>query len=175
MIVSDGGAFSQIISAPLGPRGEKPRSAGLTMVIDKGLGFSTLTDILEVGAAYVDLFKFGFGTSPLYPEPILRRKLALLDEVEVLACPGGTLGEIAWLQGVYEAYLQRCKRIGFTAMEVSDGTIELPQMLGKRPSLAPRQSFLSLSLKLAKNSHTPWTSSAAPAVSLPIWTPDRIM
>ncbi|WP_284200265.1 phosphosulfolactate synthase, partial [Alicyclobacillus sacchari] len=38
---------------------------------------------------------------------------------------GGTLGEIAWLQGVYEAYLQRCKRIGFTAMEVSDGTIEL--------------------------------------------------
>ncbi|GLG01090.1 phosphosulfolactate synthase [Alicyclobacillus hesperidum subsp. aegles] len=126
MIVSDGGAFSQIISAPLGLRAEKPRSTGLTMVIDKGLGFSTLTDILEVGAAYVDLFKFGFGTSPLYPEPILRRKLALLSEVEVLACPGGTLGEIAWLQGTYTEYLQRCQSIGFTAMEVSDGTIELP-------------------------------------------------
>jgi phosphosulfolactate synthase len=37
--------------------------------------------------------------------------------------PGGTLGEVALWQGTYDRYLDRARELGFTAIEVSDGTI----------------------------------------------------
>jgi phosphosulfolactate synthase len=125
VILSDSGAFSQIIKFPKGTRPGKPRRTGLTMVIDKGCGYETLSDVLEVSSAYIDVLKFGFGTSCLYPKHILRQKLSLARVYSVHTCPGGTLGEIAMIQDVFESYLQRCVRLGFTAMEISDGTISL--------------------------------------------------
>ncbi|GEO25103.1 phosphosulfolactate synthase [Alicyclobacillus acidoterrestris] len=125
MILSDSGPFSQIIGYPLGKRPGKPRDNGLTMVIDKGLGYEQLGDILEIASPYVDLVKFGFGTSCLYPRHILRQKLSLARVYAVQTCPGGTLGEIALTQGVYDKYVERCAKLGFTAIEISDGTIEL--------------------------------------------------
>ncbi|WAH40418.1 phosphosulfolactate synthase [Alicyclobacillus fastidiosus] len=125
MILSDSGAFSQIIQYPLGKRPGKPRESGWTMVIDKGLGYEQVSDLLEVASAYIDVLKFGFGTSCLYPRHILRQKLSLARVFSVLSCPGGTLGEIALSQNVYDKYLDRCVKLGFTAIEVSDGTIDL--------------------------------------------------
>lgn len=126
MILSDSGAFSHIIRYPSGKRPGKPRTTGITMVIDKGLGYEAENDLLEVAGAYVDIIKFGFGTSCLYPRHILRQKLSLARVYSVHACPGGTLAEIALKQRVFDAYLDRCVKLGFTAMEISDGTIELP-------------------------------------------------
>lgn len=125
MILSDRGPFSQILKAPIGGRPEKPRKTGFTMVIDKGLGFYELRDVLEVASSYIDVVKFGFGTSPMYPEHILRRKLCLLEDMAVSVMPGGTLAEIAYTQDVFEAYVRLCRKLGFNAVEISDGTIEL--------------------------------------------------
>lgn len=125
MILTNRGPFSQIINAPIGERAEKPRKTGFTMMIDKGLGFYGLRDVLETASSYVDVVKFGFGTSPLYPEHMLNRKLCLLSDVSVPASPGGTLTEIAYTQGVFSEYIRELKKLGFTAIEISDGTIEL--------------------------------------------------
>lgn len=125
MILSDNGAFSQILHYPIENRSQKPRLSGLTMVIDKGLGNHGLQEVLDVSSGYIDIVKLGFGTSCLYPEHILRRKLGVLKLYSVHTCPGGTLGEIAIWQGKYQLYVEKCRDLGFTAMEISDGTLEM--------------------------------------------------
>jgi len=117
--------WQEIIHYPLGQRLTKPRKRGLTMVIDKGLGLRELRDLLEMAGEYLDFLKFGFGTSALYDEELLKGKIMLCREYDVKPYPGGTLMEVAFLQGRYEAYLGRLLKLGFDTVEISDGTIQL--------------------------------------------------
>lgn len=103
----------------------KPRCQGLTMVIDKGLGRAATTDLLDMAANHVDFLKLGFGTSLVYPPGVLEDKIALAQSYGVAIYPGGTLLEVAELQGTAEAWLERACRLGFNAIEVSEGTIQL--------------------------------------------------
>lgn len=112
-------------SDPSGVRRAKPRSAGLTMVIDKGLGLTAFRDLLDMAAAHMDVIKLGFGTSALYPVPLLRQKIELARERELWIMPGGTFFEIARAQSPVERYLDRLKAIGFNAVEISDGTLSV--------------------------------------------------
>lgn len=141
VILSDSGAFSQIIRFPLGQRTSKPRLTGLTMVIDKGLGYEQMNDLFEVSSAYIDIMKFGFGTSCLYPRHVLRQKLSLARVYSIQTCPGGTLGEIAIAQNVFPAYVDRCVKLGFTAIEISDGTIQMDADIRRRAIETAKRSF----------------------------------
>jgi phosphosulfolactate synthase len=75
--------------------------------------------ILEAAAPYIDVWKFGWGSA--YLDTALDAKLRLLRRHDVTACPGGTLLEIAALQGRAEACLEWAAACGFTQVEVSDG------------------------------------------------------
>lgn len=107
-------------------RFRRPRTNGVTMVIDSGVGVTALRDLLELAGAHIDHWKLGFGTSALMPLAILEEKLALLHEHDILTYPGGTLLEAAVVQEHCRAYMKRAKDLGFKAVEVSEGTIELP-------------------------------------------------
>lgn len=117
--------WKQIIAYPLGKREVKPRENGLSMVIDKGLGLRELRDLLEVAGDYLDFLKLGFGTSLLYKENLLQAKIRLCQEYQVAIYPGGTLTEIAIMQGRYENFLIQAGKLGFKTIEISDGTISL--------------------------------------------------
>ena len=39
---------------------------GITMMLDKGMGPVTVIDLLEISGKYVDLAKFGWGTSAIH-------------------------------------------------------------------------------------------------------------
>ena len=99
----------------------KPRSRGLSMVLDKGLGFRGAEDLVETGAEYIDIIKLGWGTSCLYTETALVRKLALYREAGIRTCTGGTLAEIAYDHTEFDEFLKESKRLGFTSVEVSNG------------------------------------------------------
>jgi len=130
---------------PLEGRREKPRSTGLTMVIDKGVGLAALTDLLELNWPYVDFIKFSFGTSLIYPKKILQEKIELIKSYDVTPYPGGTLFEIAVAQNKMEEYFRKLKKLGFPALEISDGTIKLPVSLRKEAiRLARSAGFLVL-------------------------------
>jgi phosphosulfolactate synthase len=58
-------------------------------------------------------------------ENVVRRKIELIRAHQVDVYPGGTLMEVTLFQGVYPQYLQRAKELGFTAVEISDGTITM--------------------------------------------------
>jgi phosphosulfolactate synthase len=100
-------------------RSSKPRTAGLTHVLDKGETVESTRSILAASAAHVDVWKFGWGTA--YIDPTLADKLSLLRDADVRSCLGGTLLEIAWMQGKAEACLDWAGSVGFDRVEVSRG------------------------------------------------------
>lgn len=114
-----------LIAAPVPGRTQKPRQSGLTMVMDKGLGLSQTRELLELAAPYIDFIKLGFGTSVLYSPGLLGEKIRLARDAGVHVYPGGTFLEIAVVQHKLEAYLEKVARLGYTYVEVSDGTISL--------------------------------------------------
>lgn len=114
------------LDALINRRIRRPRTTGITMVIDTGLGISALRDILALAGDHIDHWKFGFGTSALMPLSILEEKLALLHHHDILTYPGGTLLEAAVVQEHCRIYMSRAADLGFGAVEISEGTIELP-------------------------------------------------
>lgn len=106
-------------------RPAKPRTTGLTMVIDKGLGVRETADLLELAAGAIDYIKFAFGTSLLYPRNVLDKKIAMIRERGIHVYPGGTLYELACVQGKEKAFARRAYELGFTLLEVSEGTADL--------------------------------------------------
>jgi phosphosulfolactate synthase len=104
----------------------KPRHTGLTMVLDKNLGLAALADLLDSAAEAIDLVKLGWGTSATQDRDFVRRKNAMLAAQGVLSCPGGTLFELAWLQGRVAPFLTEARALGFSCIEVSDGTVTMP-------------------------------------------------
>jgi phosphosulfolactate synthase len=105
----------------------KPRQQGLTMVLDRCQGLNDTQDLLALTGDYIDYIKLSFGTSVFVDETLLRRKIELVRAHEIDIYPGGTLMEVALFQGVYPQFVRRARALGFTALEISDGSITIPR------------------------------------------------
>lgn len=149
---TDNNGWREIIAFPLGERAAKPRHKGLTMVMDKGLGTGETRDLLKVNSRYIDFIKLGFGTPALYTEGILEEKIHLACSYNIDIYPGGTFFEIALWQDKLIEYLEKCKTLGFTAIEVSDGTINICREVRARAiNMAADRGFLVLTEVGKKN------------------------
>ena len=118
-------AWKNVVQMPMEGRSTKPRQTGLNMVIDKGIGFRYLEDLIEVAGDYIDIVKLTFGTSAFYDEDFLKKKNEMLTSSDIDIMPGGTFLEVAVWQGALAKYLQKARELGFSAIEVSDGTVEM--------------------------------------------------
>jgi len=112
---------------PLGARDGQSPHRGKTMLIDKGLGIHSFKDLLETAGEYIDYVKLGFGTAALYPASVLETKLSLAKEYQVAVYPGGTFFEVAFKHGKVKEYIIQMNQLGFTKIEVSDGTIDISE------------------------------------------------
>jgi len=108
-------------------RCQRPRSNGLTMVLDKSLAYSELESVLHIAHGYIDVVKMGWCTSAIFPAEIVRAKCALLAELRIDSCPGGTLFELAYIQGKFTQFLQEAHTLGFSCIEISNGTVPLDE------------------------------------------------
>jgi phosphosulfolactate synthase len=102
----------------------KPRIAGLTMVMDKGLSVTEAKNFLSVCHPHVDIIKLGFGTS--FVTPNLVEKLEVYRSYDLPIYFGGTLFEAFLIRNQFEDYIAVCKEFGISYMEVSDGSITIP-------------------------------------------------
>lgn len=105
-------------------RTSKPRRRGITHVIDKGTPLAAMEELLGAHGAFVDVWKFGFGTA--YVDDTVGAKIELLRGHDVRACPGGTLLEAAWWQGRSAEFFDWAGSLGFGCVEVSRGATGLP-------------------------------------------------
>ena len=104
-------------------RTQKPRTAGLTMVMDKGLSARQAEDFLSVAAVHVDIVKLGWATSAVTNN--LAAKLDVYRSHNIPVYLGGTLLEAFYIRNQMDDYKKILKEYGITHLEVSDGSIEI--------------------------------------------------
>jgi phosphosulfolactate synthase len=105
-------------------RNLKPRTHGLTMVMDKGLSIPEVHHFMSVAGPHVDIIKLGFGTS--FVTPNLREKIEAYKSYNIPLYFGGTLFEAFLIRNQFDDYIAVCKDYGIDYMEVSDGSINIP-------------------------------------------------
>src|SRR5689334_1906087 len=91
-------------------RTQQPRTHGLTMVMDKGLGLDEIRNMLSVAAPHIDIVKLGFGTA--YVTPNLREKIDLYHAHNVPIYFGGTLFEAFLARNQFDDYVRVIKDYG---------------------------------------------------------------
>lgn len=104
-------------------RTKKPREHGFTMVMDKGLSIREVEDFLSIGGEYVDIVKFGWGTT--YVTPNLKEKINIYDQAGIPTYFGGTLFEAFIVRNQFDDFRKILDKYNMTYAEVSDGSIEL--------------------------------------------------
>ncbi len=107
-------------------REEKPRKCGITMVLDKGLGLETARSLMDISGEYVDYLKFGWGTSIVHEQEIIRAKVEMYKEHDITPYTGGTLFELAYMNDKLEEFFKEAHELGFPAIEISDGSTSIP-------------------------------------------------
>lgn len=105
-------------------RTAKPRNAGLTMVMDKGLSIREVEDFLSISGIYADIVKLGWATS--YVTPDLDKKLDVYRAANIPFYFGGTLFELFIARGQFDDYRRVLDKFKLQYVEVSDGSLEIP-------------------------------------------------
>jgi phosphosulfolactate synthase len=105
-------------------RNPKPRTFGVTMVMDKGLSINEVHNFMSMAYPHVDIVKLGFGTS--FVTPNLREKIEAYQSYDVPVYFGGTLFEAFLVRNQFDDYIAICKDYNINYMEVSDGSIDIP-------------------------------------------------
>src|SRR5438045_4868416 len=103
----------------------KPRSSGLTHVIDKGLNLREIEGLFDTAGAFVDIVKLGWGTG--YVTNNLEKKIALYRSFETPVVCGGTLFEVVYARGRLDEYKRWLVDHRFAHVEISDGTLDIPR------------------------------------------------
>ncbi|XZO08402.1 phosphosulfolactate synthase [Weissella paramesenteroides] len=104
---------------------DKDVAVGKTMMLDKGLGLKAVDDLLVTAGEYIDFVKLGWGTAATMNDELIMAKNQKYADHGIIPYPGGTLLEVAVLQGKYKEYLSEAQRLGFKGIEVSDGSTQI--------------------------------------------------
>lgn len=99
------------------------RDYGLTMMMDKGLSLKEAEHFIESSAPYTDLVKFGFGTALITRD--LKEKVKVYQSAGLKPYFGGTLFEMFYVRGEFDAFRRFVDESGLHNVEVSDGTIRM--------------------------------------------------
>jgi phosphosulfolactate synthase len=105
-------------------RPSKPREVGLTHVIDTGLSTTEAEGLVASAGEYVDLVRLGWGSA--YVNRDLTSKLDRYRDAGIPVMLGGTLTELAWLQGRVDRLRAWLDELGIEHVEVSSGTVHIP-------------------------------------------------
>ncbi|MFN2437590.1 MAG: phosphosulfolactate synthase [Chitinophagaceae bacterium] len=105
-------------------RNVRPRTAGITMVMDKGLSVFEAKNFMSVSYPHIDIVKLGFGTS--FVTPNLDEKLEVYRSYDIPVYFGGTLFEAFLIRNQFDDFIGICKNYGISYIEVSDGSINIP-------------------------------------------------
>ncbi len=129
----------------LTPERNVETGTGITMMLDKGIGPVFLIDLLEISGNYISLAKFGWGTSAVHNREMIQEKVEIYLSYGINPYPGGTLFEIAYSQNKLEEFLNEAEDLGFGAIEISDGTIDIsPEERENVVAMVKEKGFLAI-------------------------------
>jgi phosphosulfolactate synthase len=139
-------------------RAVKPRSAGITHVLDKGLTPDATRDFLGQAAHLVDIVKVGWGIG--YIDPTLPDRVRMCAGHGSPICLGGTLLEVAAMQDRVGQLRDWALSIGITHVEVSNGLRAMPDSRKNALVAELAADFVVLAETGAKEGNYPPTPEA---------------
>ena len=95
------------------------------MVLDKGLGLETAESLMNISGEYVDYLKFGWGTSIVHEQEIIKAKVEMYKSHDITPYTGGTLFELAYMNHKLDEFFKEARELGFPAIEISDGSTNI--------------------------------------------------
>ena len=104
-------------------RPEKPRTNGLTMIMDKGLSLNEAENMVVLKSELTDIVKLGFGTSLL--TRYIDKKISLYKEAGIDVYTGGTLFEAFIVRNQIDDFYRLMDKLKLEMVEVSDGCIQM--------------------------------------------------
>lgn len=104
-------------------RPTKPRSNGLTMIMDKGLSLNEAENMIVLKSELTDIVKLGFGTSLL--TRYIDKKISLYREAGIDVYTGGTLFEAFIVRNQLDDFYRLMDKLKLEMVEVSDGCIQM--------------------------------------------------
>lgn len=104
-------------------RSSKPRTAGLAMVMDKGLSVRETEDLVDTAGHLIDYVKLGFGTS-LFTNN-LEKKIEVYQKNDIKVYLGGTLFEAFVIRNKFEEYRNFIASLNIKMVEISDGSMKM--------------------------------------------------
>jgi phosphosulfolactate synthase len=125
MHASNGNGGFDLHFLDLPARPAKPRTAGLTHVMDKGLNIREIEGMFDTAGDYIDIVKLGWGTS--YVTQNLEKKIALYRSYGTPVVCGGTMFEAVYARGKIDAFKRWLEHFRFAHVEISDGTLDIPR------------------------------------------------
>jgi len=131
----------------------KPRTRGVTHVLDKGLGLAAAQGLLDHVAHLVDIVKIGWGIG--YVDPGLAPKVAAYRAADIHVCLGGTLLEVCESQGKVAELREWALEAGISAIEVSDGLCALDRHRKSELVAELSRDFVVLAEVGSKDAATP--------------------
>ena len=108
---------------PLPARAAKPRTVGVTHVVDPGLTRVEAEGLMEVAAPHVDVVRLGWGSALV--TGAVEAKLNAYREHDVAPMLGGTLTELAYRHNRIDALIDVLRSLEIVHIEVSEGTLDL--------------------------------------------------
>ena len=106
-------------------RPSKPRRVGVTIIRDEGMTLGQVTDVVTTHGRLFDYVKIKQWQLWYMPTELVAEKVRVYQAADVRALPGGTVFEVAYLQGKLDTALNEAQQIGFQAIELSENFIEL--------------------------------------------------
>lgn len=134
---------------------EKPRSTGMTVVIDgMDSGFLSLDQAASLGdflAPYIDWVKLGWLIPRLTTKKTLKAKIEQYHKNKIRVFFGGMGMEVALIQGKAEEYVEACAAYGGDAIEISASVSYVPARVAdesiRRAKAAGLAAFLEIGRK----------------------------
>ena len=96
----------------------------LNHIVDGSSPFTVFKSYVESYHAFIGIVKFGWGSCVIDPEFSLKK--GMLEDLGIPCTPGGTLFEYFYLQNNIEKYLHFLRQNSFEWIEISRGTVEIP-------------------------------------------------
>jgi len=120
----------KFLEGVLEKRGAKPRTKGLTLVVDRfeGLDKEEFSSLSE----YVDVVKVRWGLPLLVDAELLKARIKFYHSRGVKVTTGGTLCELMLRTGNFKKFVTAAESAGFDMVELSDATFPVgPQRFAR--------------------------------------------
>jgi phosphosulfolactate synthase len=105
-------------------RTAKPRSSGITIVLDTGAGPRAIEDLVAVAGPHCDYAKIAWGSSLITAN--IDDKIEAYRRADIIPLLGGTLFEYCYLRGQAGRLLESCRGRNIH-VEISDGVADIPR------------------------------------------------